>query len=75
MVRNAAHWCALLHAAVFSGQRQFQFFGHQFGILKKHLVEISQPVKQDTVFIFFLRLQILLHHWCKFSHVAPPYLS
>ena len=62
VVGNAAHGRTFAQAATFARQHQFQLFGHQLGVLKKHLVKIAQPEKQDTVLMLLLDVQILLHH-------------
>ena len=66
VVGHAAHGRTLVQTALLSCQRQFQLSGHQNGVLKKHLVEISQPEKQDAVAVFFLGCRILLHHGRQF---------
>ena len=62
VVRNAAHGRTFAQAATFARQHQFQLFGHQLGVLKKHFVKIAQPEKQDAVLMLLLDVQILLHH-------------
>ena len=62
MIGHAAHGRSLFQAAVLSCQRDLQFPGCCDGILKKHLIKISQSIKQDAVFILFLRIHVLLHH-------------
>ena len=74
MKRDATHRSALLKTAAFSGQCQFEFPRYRLGIVKKHLIEIAETIKQNTIFIFFLCLQIMLHHWCNFLHVKIPFL-
>ena len=66
MVGNPAHGSPLVQTAVFSCQRQLQFLGHQLGILKKHLIKVTQTIKKDTVLVLFLSPHILLHHGCHF---------
>ena len=59
---HAAHRRALRQTAVFSCQRQFQLPGDEDGVLKEHLVEVSQPEKEDRVLILLLDAEVLLHH-------------
>ena len=47
MKRHAAHGSPLLLAAVTPSQRKIQLAGHQFGVIEKHLIKISEPEKQD----------------------------
>ena len=63
VVRHAAHRRTFFQTAFLSGQCQFQFSGHQNGIFKEHLIEVSQPEKEDTVIVFFFGCCVLLHHW------------
>ena len=63
MVRNAAHRRPFLQPAFFSCQGNLQFLGDGQRVFKKHLIKISQPVKQDTVRVLFLGFQIMDHHW------------
>ena len=49
--------------AVLSRQCQLQLSRNRLRILKKHLVEITQPVKKDTVRILLFCLEIMCHHW------------
>ncbi len=72
MIRNPAHRRPLFQTTVLPGKRDLKFFGCGKGIFKEHLIEIPQTIKQDTIMVFFFRLQILLHHWCHFSHYLPP---
>ena len=62
MVGHTAHGRPLFQAAVSSGQGQLQLFGCLFGIVKKHLVKIAEPVKNQSVRILFFHFKILLHH-------------
>ena len=62
MIRHPAHGSPLRQAALLARQGQFQLTGDQFGVLKEHLIKVSQPVEQYTVRIFFFGLQIMLHH-------------
>ena len=62
VIGHPAHWRPLRQAALLARQGQFQLTGDQFGVLKEHLIKVSQPVEQYTVRIFFFGLQIMLHH-------------
>ena len=62
MIGYAAHGGALLQTATLSRQRDLQFSGGCQRVVKKHLIEITQPIKQYAVRILLLSLQILLHH-------------
>ena len=62
VVGNAAHGRAFAQAAAFARQHQLQLLGDQLSVLKKHLVKIAQPEKQDAVLMLLLDIQILLHH-------------
>ena len=62
MERHAAHGCALGLAAIAAGQRQLQLARGGDGIVKEHLVKVTQAVKQKIILIFIFDLKILLHH-------------
>ena len=62
MEGDAAHRRALGEAAVLAGQYELQLFRRRFRIIKKHLVEVPETVKQNAIFIFFLGRQVMLHH-------------
>ena len=62
MIRNAAHRRTFLLTTTFARKSKFKFSGSNLGILKEHLIEITQTIEQDTVFILLLGLHILLHH-------------
>ena len=64
MERNTAHGSALLLTAVAPGQGQFQFARGSDRIVKKHLIKVPQPVKQQVVLILVLDFHVLLHHGC-----------
>ena len=68
MERNAAHRRALCLSAVTAGQRQLQFPRGQFGIVKKHLIEIAEAVKENGILILLFDLHILLHHRGQLCH-------
>ncbi len=52
MVGDAAHGCPLVQPALLAGQGHIQLLGRGDGVVKEHFIKISQPVKQNTVFIF-----------------------
>ena len=58
-----SHRRPFLQPAFFSCQGNLQFLGDGQRVFKKHLIKISQPVKQDTVRVLFLGFQIMDHHW------------
>ena len=62
VVRHAAHGGALVLPAVPGGQGQVQLTGRELRVLEKHFVKVAQPVKDDTVPVFFLDLAVLRHH-------------
>ena len=62
VVGHAAHRRAVLHPAVPPGQGELKLPRGGEGVLKKHLVKIADPIKQDVVRILRLNLLILLHH-------------
>ena len=66
--RHTAHRRAFFHAAILARQRQFQFAGRNFRVLKEHFIEIAQAEKENTILVLLLDLQILLHHRRKICH-------
>ena len=42
-------------------------FGGNFGIFKKHFIEITHPVEENCLFMLRLNFQILLEHWGDFK--------
>ena len=70
--RHAAHGGAFFPAAVFAGQRQFQFAGGRQRVVVEHLVKITDAVEQYLVGMLFFDFKILLHHgrYCLFGHVS-----
>ena len=66
MIRNAAHRSTLLETAVASRESQLQLGGRKHGIIKEHLVEISETVHEDGILVVILDRHVLLHHWGKF---------
>ena len=62
MERDPAHGSALFQPAVLSGEHEIQLFGADLCVIKEHFVEIADPVKKDTVRIFFFCFQVLRHH-------------
>ena len=68
VIRDAAHGRSFLQPAGFSCQRQLQLLRRHNGVLKKHFIEIPQPVKEDTVRILFFCLHVLLHHGRQIIH-------
>ncbi len=70
--RHAAHGGALLLAAVFAGQCQLQFARGCQRVIIEHLIEVSDAVKQDLVWMLFFDFKILLHHgrYCLLGHVS-----
>ena len=63
VVRHAAHGRPLLQSAVLPCQSDLQLPGRGDGVVEKHLVKISQSIKQDAVAVLLLGLHVLLHHW------------
>ena len=45
MIWNTAHWCPLRLTTVPAGQCYLKFSGRRQGIVKEHLIEISQPIE------------------------------
>ena len=67
MERHAAHRRPLRQAAALPGQSQFQLPRYDLGVLKEHLIEISETVKEDTARILFFGLEVMLHHGAEFG--------
>ena len=59
---HATHRNVLIIMLTTFGQRDIQRFCRGDGIIKKHLVKIAHPVKQDRIGMRCLNLQILRHH-------------
>ena len=79
MKRNAAHGGALLLPAIPAGQHKIQLLGGDFGVVKKHFVEIAQAKEQQHIGIFAFYIKILFHHRRKpvllfACHIHPPYI-
>ena len=62
VVGHPAHGRTVGKAAVPPGQRQFQLPGGGHGIIKEHLVEISETEHEDLVPMLILHGKVLLHH-------------
>ena len=62
MEGHAAHGGALCLAAISARQSQLQHARRQNGIIKEHLVKVTETVKQEVVLVLLLDLKILLHH-------------
>ena len=77
MMRNAAHRRPFFKTAVAARERQLEFGRSKQGIIKEHLVEISETVHQDGILVVILYCHILLHHWGQFcfSHFFPLHTS
>ena len=71
MIGHAAHRNRFAFVKTALGQRNVQRFGRSDGVVKKHLVEIAHPVKQQRAGVLRLDLQILRHHR-RYSLVAHP---
>ena len=62
MERHAAHRRTLRLTAITSGERQLQLPGYRFSIVKEHFIKVTQTVHQNSIFVLFFDLQVLLHH-------------
>ena len=62
MERNTAHGCAFFLATISARKREFQFARCQNGVVKEHLVEVSETVKDDIILVLIFDFPILLHH-------------
>ena len=62
MVRNAAHRHFFLHARIAPGQHKVELQRRSLRVIKKHLIKITEAIKDDRVGILFFHLQIMLHH-------------
>ncbi len=60
--RNATHRDPVGLALIPSCQCDIEKRCDEFGVVKKHLVEIAHPIEDDRVGIFFLHAQKLPHH-------------
>ena len=65
---HTAHGSPLLLPAISAGQGDLQLLGCLQRIIEEHLIEISQPVEQNTIFVFIFYLKVLLHHRSQFCH-------
>ena len=72
MIWHTAHRSTFFESAVSSGKSQLKFGRSEHGIIKKHLVEVSETVHQDGILVVILDRLVLLHHWGKFcfSHFS-----
>ena len=68
VIGYAAHGSALRKTAAFSGECQFKLPGNSDSVVKKHFVEITETVKEQTVRILMLGAQIVLHHGRELLH-------
>ena len=62
VVRDAAHRRTLIQTALLAGQGQLQLPRGNQRIVKKQLIKISQPKKQQLLQILLLDLPVLAHH-------------
>ena len=60
--RNAAHRRSVAGAAVSSGKRELKDLSGLYRIIKEHLIEIAEPVKEERILTLLLHLGIVLHH-------------
>ncbi len=65
---HTAHGGALLLAAVLAGEDEVQHRGHQLRVVEEHLVEVSDAVHENGIFVVLFDREILFHHGGEFRH-------
>ena len=70
--RYAAHGRALFEAALLAREGQIQLPRDCERIVEEHLVEVTDAVEKNLIFMLFFDLQILLHHGRKLCHDRSP---
>ena len=61
--RNTAHRRAFCLAAISACKCELELTRGNDGVVKEHLVKISETVKNDIILILIFDFPILLHHW------------
>ena len=69
MIWHTAHRYSLFHTGISARQNQVKFMRSRLGIIKEHLVEVSETVKDQSIRIALLYLQIMRHHGCVLCHL------
>ena len=68
VIRDAAHRRPLLLPAVPAGQHQLKLAGSGNGVVKEHLIEITEAKEKNLVLMLFFDFKVLLHHGGKRRH-------